>query len=159
MEWFESILDEVIVDLVAASIVALVSLIAGAVVSALALDRRYKRQIADLETRLSQPITINNVTTIYQGDKSVYQAVNAVREDATNIYRDDDDDDGDDYDDGADHDDGDIEDQVDEAVYMRTPSATNIAGDVTEIRTLTQAEYDAIAKKGDTTLYLIMDER
>lgn len=147
MEWIQSIWDAVIADLVVSSIVALVFLFAGAVFNALVSGRKFKQQIADLEERLSQPITTNNVTNIYQGDKSVYQgdksvyqALNAVHTEATGFLQED-------------------RVQEDEVVYMRKPSATNIVGDVTEIRTLTQAEYDAIAKKGDTTLYLIVDER
>ena len=37
--------------------------------------------------------------------------------------------------------------------------ARNWTGDVTEIRTLTQAEYDALATKSETTLYLIRAQR
>lgn len=44
-------------------------------------------------------------------------------------------------------------------VYTGNKSATEITGDVTEIRALTQAEYDALPKKNQTTLYLIVDER
>ena len=44
-------------------------------------------------------------------------------------------------------------------IYTGENRATNWTGDVTEIRTLTQAEYDAISTKRETTLYIIVDER
>ena len=42
-------------------------------------------------------------------------------------------------------------------VHVGDSSAMALTGDVTEIRCLTQAEYDALATKGDKTLYLIKD--
>ena len=44
-------------------------------------------------------------------------------------------------------------------IYTGERSAPNIMGDVTEIKTLTQAQYDAISNKSDSTLYLIVDKR
>ena len=90
---------------VAATLVILVTGgIVGALLGTLVFGKDYKRRIAALEARLSQPIVINNVIS---GGKS----------------------------------------------------ATELAGDVSEIRTLTQAEYDALAIKNETTLYLIAAER
>ena len=43
-------------------------------------------------------------------------------------------------------------------VHVGDSSAVPLTGDVTEIRCLTQAEYDAIATKRDKTLYFIIKE-
>lgn len=42
-------------------------------------------------------------------------------------------------------------------VYVGSKNATELTGDVTEIRRLTLAEYNALPTKNDTTLYLIVE--
>lgn len=43
-------------------------------------------------------------------------------------------------------------------VFAGEERSTGVTGDISEIRTLTQAEYDALANKNKTTLYLIVNK-
>ena len=104
MEWVKSILDAVMANIAASLVLVVLAGIAGAVLGTLLFGQNYKQRIAALESRISQPMIVNNV---FAGNRS----------------------------------------------------ATELSGAVTEIRVLTQAEYDALARKNETTLYLIVDKR
>ena len=133
----QSILDEIVANIVIYVAVLLVGALLG-VLGTLMFGKNYKKRIAALEAR-SSPHT-GGSTTIFK--KNIFIGDRSVTEIAGNVYNL-----------RVAGDPWDARGDDDDASEAESDSTLR----VTDIQALTQAEYDALPTKNETTLYLTVD--